>query len=71
MLAKHMEEEELCELQRCDHVVCWDEYALLAEPIDYHKDHSESGGQRKLFYEVHGDRVPGFLQDGKLLQQPI
>ena len=71
MLAKHMEEEELCELQRCDHVVCWDEYALLGELIDYHENHSESGGQRKLFYEVHEDGVPGFLQDGKLLQQPI
>ena len=55
MLGKHMEEEELCKLQRSDHVMHWDEYALLGETIDYHKDHSESGGWRELFYEVHGD----------------
>ena len=29
MLEEHMEEEELCELWRCDCVVHWDEYALL------------------------------------------
>ena len=29
VFGKHMKEEELCELQRCDCVVHWDKYALL------------------------------------------
>ena len=44
MLGEHMEEQELCELWRCDRVMHRDEYALFGETIDYHKDCSESGG---------------------------
>ena len=71
MLGEHMEKKELCKLQRCDCVMCRDEYALFGETIHYHADHGESRGWRDLFYEVHGDGVPGFLWDGKLLQQSI
>ena len=48
-----MEKEELCELQRCDRVVGWNEYALFRQTVNDHKDGGKSGGRRELFNEVH------------------
>ena len=53
MLREDMEKEELCELQRCDHVMGWNEYALFRQTVNDHKDGGKSGGQRELFNKVH------------------
>ena len=53
MLGKDMENEQLCQLNRCDSVDRWDEDALFGESVHNYQDCCESVGRRELLDEVH------------------
>ena len=71
VLGEDVDEEQLGELWRCDSVGGRNEDALFRETIHHDEDGGEAGGRRKLFDEVHGDGVPRFLWNRKLLECAI
>jgi len=66
-----MEDEELSELCGGDGVVGGDEDGLFGKAVDDDEDCGEASGVRKLFDEVHGNRVPRFFGDRKLLEKSV
>ena len=54
VLGEDINEEELSEVGGRYGVMGGDEYGLLRQSVDDYKYGGESGGQRKLFYEIHG-----------------
>ena len=47
------------------------EYALLGESVYNDEDRGESGGRRKLLYEIHGNGIPRPKGYGKWFEQAI
>ena len=42
---------------------------MFGQSVDDYKNGGETGGLWKVFYEVHGDGVPGFLWYRKLFKE--
>jgi hypothetical protein len=71
MLGEDVDKKELGKLQSSDSIVGGDENALFGQSVYDDQDGGEAIGVGELLDEVHGDGVPGFLGDRKLLEGPI
>ena len=71
MLGEHMKDEELGKICRGGCIVSRNKDCLFGELINNDQDCHMSGRAQELLYEIHGDGVPGFLWDQKLLQCSI
>ena len=71
MFGKYMDNEELGQLSRSDGVMCGDENALLGEMIYHYQDSGKSFGNREVFNEIHGNRIPQTGRDRKLTEKTI
>ena len=68
---KYMDNKELGQLSRSDGVVCGDENALLCEMIYHYQDSGKPFGNREVFNEIHGNRIPRTGWDGKLTEKTV
>ena len=66
-----MDNKELGQLSGSDGVVCGDENALLCETIYHYQNSSKPFGNREVFNEIHGNRIPQTGRDGKLTEKTI
>ena len=71
MLGEHVKDKQFRQLGRSDRIMSRDEHSLFREPVNDDKDRRISRGARKLFYEIHGDRVPRTLRNRKLLEVAV
>ena len=58
MFREDMKNEEICKLFGSNSVMGRNENCLFRSTIDNHQDRSISVGRRKLFDEIHGNRIP-------------
>ena len=66
-----MDNKELGQLSRSDGVMCGDENALLGETIYHYQDSGKPFGNREVFNEIHGNRIPQMGRDGELMEKTI
>jgi hypothetical protein len=71
VLGEYMEDKEFRKFEGGNSIVGGDEYRLLGKSVYNNEDGSEAGGDRELFYEIHGDRIPWFVRDWELLDESI
>jgi hypothetical protein len=71
VLGEYVEDKEFRKFEGGNSIVGGNEYRLLGKSVYNNKDGSEARGDRELFYEVHGDQIPWFVWDWKLLDEPI
>ena len=71
MFGEDMHNKELSKTSGSDSGVCRNEDGLLSETVNDYKYRVGTVGKRKSFDEIHRDRVPRTIRDGKLFQCSI
>ena len=66
-----MDEEQLSELGGVYGVMGRDEEGLFSETVHNYEYGGKTVGSWEMFYEVHGDQVPWFIQYRQLFELPI
>ena len=71
VFGEDVKDKEMSEFWSVDGINGRNEDGLFGETVHHNEDGGVTGGGGELLYEVHGDGVPWFLRNRKLLERSV